>query len=371
VQRRESGGGALVDIATLAPTGAGAIPTTFTDHGAFPGKRYEYLVAALNPSGVPSTAAQAEAITSHSPTLAWTGPAALDVNCTLTIAGSAAFDTAHGAVLAEALAEIPRASALTADTAGASGVLTDKSAGDFNSTWTVFDNLGGTTTLTRPLRLSHAVTHMLPPAPAAPTLGYGNDADPGRQPWYRPDPPPSAAVCSTCTGLRSTVSLQGASACMLTVDGQARCWGNNTRNQLGDGLGGDGAFRTTSAYVCAFGSGPDCPHGSTREYLRGLRGIALGGAHACATTSGAYHVLLCWGDNTHGQLGVGTSGGTPALFPATVCEAVPSGPCGSYLYDMASVSSGARHTCGLSVTGDIWCWGFNGGGAVGNGTTVS
>ena len=94
----------------------------------------------------------------------------------------------------------------------------------------------------------------------------------------------------------------------------------------------------------------------------GVRAAAVGVNHACAlTVSGA---VLCWGDNTYGALGNGTtqSSATPVAVPALTSGVVAlslSGPSGVW-------SEGA--SCALTSAGGVLCWGVNTYGQVGDGT---
>ena len=40
-------------------------------------------------------------------------------------------------------------------------------------------------------------------------------------------------------------------------------------------------------------------------------------------------------------------------------------------YAWASVDSGSNHTCGTRITHELWCWGLNDQGQLGNGTTAN
>ena len=85
--------------------------------------------------------------------------------------------------------------------------------------------------------------------------------------------------------------------------------------------------------------------------------LVAGGAHSCARTEGGD--VYCWGDNALGQLGNGTMGGTPR--PSRV--ALPAG--GAAI----DVSAGLDHTCAVVDPGpaenEIWCWGDNADGQLG------
>ena len=86
--------------------------------------------------------------------------------------------------------------------------------------------------------------------------------------------------------------------------------------------------------------------------------VAAGQYHACAVR--ADRSMWCWGLNTSGQVGTGT---TDAFFvrPAAAGGAT----------DWASVTAGAAFTCGLNEVGKIYCWGTNGNGQLGDGTTAA
>jgi alpha-tubulin suppressor-like RCC1 family protein len=68
--------------------------------------------------------------------------------------------------------------------------------------------------------------------------------------------------------------------------------------------------------------------------------------------------IQCWGDNGYGELGNGTTTNSPA--PAQV-----SGISGA-----TAVAAGGHHTCVLMSGGTVECWGYNKSGQLGNGTTT-
>jgi len=84
--------------------------------------------------------------------------------------------------------------------------------------------------------------------------------------------------------------------------------------------------------------------------------LAAGDAHTCST--GVDFELRCWGDNGMGQLGLGTTGGT--AFPTTATVA----------FDFVSVTAGGNHTCALTATHTVVCWGLNTSGELGLGDTT-
>ena len=87
------------------------------------------------------------------------------------------------------------------------------------------------------------------------------------------------------------------------------------------------------------------------------RHLVAGRQHTCMVT--ASRGVVCWGDNSRGQLGDAT----------TLTRSGPIAVTG--LADVTSLASGTGdHTCAL-VNGSVWCWGLNDRGQLGDGTTTS
>lgn len=86
--------------------------------------------------------------------------------------------------------------------------------------------------------------------------------------------------------------------------------------------------------------------------------ISVGGLHACAIVNGPE--LRCWGEGGSGRLGNGSNldRGTP-VPPVALDKPIQQ------------VSAGGSHTCVLTVAGGVICFGWNGDGQLGDGTTTS
>ncbi|MBU6335965.1 MAG: RCC1 repeat-containing protein, partial [Chloroflexi bacterium] len=129
------------------------------------------------------------------------------------------------------------------------------------------------------------------------------------------------------------------SSCALLGSGAVRCWGANAFGQLGDGSTTD---RRAPVAVSTLNSG--------------VQAIDVGGSHACALTG--LGVFVCWGDNTFGQLGDGST--NSSSVPVAV----------SLVSRGSAISAGEAHTCAVNRDGAVFCWGRNHIGQLGDGTTA-
>lgn len=132
---------------------------------------------------------------------------------------------------------------------------------------------------------------------------------------------------------------KGGYTCALTTTGGAQCWGVQTG-------GGD-----------LQGVGRSSWPGDVSGLTTGVSAIAVGWGHACAlTTTGG---VKCWGESYYGQLGDGTNTGRQT--PVAVNGLSDGG---------RAIAAGGSHTCVLTTTGGVKCWGENSWGQLGNGTIL-
>ena len=154
----------------------------------------------------------------------------------------------------------------------------------------------------------------------------------------------------------ASVETGGFNTCGLNSSGDAYCWGYNGYGQLGNGTSGSGTDSNIPVLVSQ----------GARDPAVTFSIISVGGNHTCGVGSDGN--AYCWGNNSYGQLGNGTNGsGTDSNVPVLVSQgARPSGD-----VTFINISAGDNYTCGVGSDGNGYCWGYNGYGQLGNGTSGS
>lgn len=143
---------------------------------------------------------------------------------------------------------------------------------------------------------------------------------------------PGAQIVAT------SITASSGHTCALDEAGKAYCWGRNSSGQIGDG--------TTDDRPLPVAVGTD---------LRFID-IAAGYLHTCAvsTDNDAY----CWGSGGNGRLGNGAS--TAKHTPTLVSGG----------HSFASITATSSNTCGVTTTGEGYCWGYGTTGRNGDGVNA-
>ncbi len=195
-----------------------------------------------------------------------------------------------------------------------------------------------------------------------------------------------------------SISAGATHACAVTTAGAAYCWGSNAGGKLGDGgapggghtvpvpVAGRIVFRTISAgyfHTCAIardgrtycwgrnelgeaGTSPRVQASSPRLVAGNLvsRQVVAASQFDYSCAVGADSTLKCWGANCYGQLGVDSTTeacGTPAMPCASTPAAIrASAP-------VTMVGAAYSHSCAVTATGGLLCWGENNQGQAGTG----
>jgi len=144
---------------------------------------------------------------------------------------------------------------------------------------------------------------------------------------------PTASFSSVSTGVNHS--------CAITTNGVLKCWGNNTYGALGDGT----LIHKASPTIILSGT----------NFVE----VAVGENHSCAITSAGQ--LRCWGQNSYGQVGHSSSSTANVLTPTIVDS--------SSTY--TRIKTRANHTCGITSSGVLKCWGYNFFSQIGNNSTTN
>jgi alpha-tubulin suppressor-like RCC1 family protein len=154
------------------------------------------------------------------------------------------------------------------------------------------------------------------------------------------------------TGLTrvSAIAARGTHTLALIADGTVRSWGSNGKGELGNGT-------TTDHPNPGPVTGP-----AGVGWLSEVAAIAAGAGYSLALRADG--TVWSWGKNSKGQLGDGTT--HTRLHPVQVRDASGRGA----LTGVTAVAAGAVHSMALHGLAQVFAWGWNNGGRLGDGTTT-
>jgi cysteine-rich repeat protein len=151
-----------------------------------------------------------------------------------------------------------------------------------------------------------------------------------------------------CSYTEVVIDVSYQTTCAWIEGGRVRCWGNNNQGQLGYGntdLVGDDETPADAGDV---------------ELPGPVLNVSSGDVHSCAMLESGTQ-FLCWGGGGQGQLGYGnTQNIGDDEFPSAI------GPV-DIGADVELITIGGSHSCAITVSGTVRCWGSGGGGALGYG----
>ena len=204
---------------------------------------------------------------------------------------------------------------------------------------------------------------------------------------------PSAPV--TVSDLSGVVAVSAgfAHSCAVLDAGTIKCWGENNIGELGNGTTADSAVPVSVSgisnavsvavgnyFTCALlnGGAVQCwGYGSQGQIggngvpgslvpvplsdpINNAVAIATGFMHTCAVLVNGQ--VKCWGDNSYGELGNGTTNTTSGVSTPVIVTGIT---------DAISVACGTNYSCAVLTTGRIQCWGWNNSGDLGDGTQTN
>ncbi len=131
-----------------------------------------------------------------------------------------------------------------------------------------------------------------------------------------------------------------AHTCAITATGGVKCWGDNSKGELGNGT-----------------NNPSLVPVDVKGLKSGVISLATGQKFTCALTSA--RTVKCWGKGDYGQLGIKTNVDSPV--PVDVQN----------ITDVTSIAAGCKHMCASTTSGHVRCWGWNDMGQIGNNTNAN
>lgn len=146
-----------------------------------------------------------------------------------------------------------------------------------------------------------------------------------------------------------SINAASATTCGIATNGDAYCWGASDFGSL-LGQGDDDRDKKIAPGLVA-GDFDFKPHS-----------VSVGLDHACAINTA--DKAVCWGRGRYGKLGIGSGDGLGVIENLRTPREIKGN------ISFASLATGTFQTCGIATNGKAYCWGRNGSGQLGDGTTT-
>jgi alpha-tubulin suppressor-like RCC1 family protein len=158
---------------------------------------------------------------------------------------------------------------------------------------------------------------------------------------------PIAATATSGLDLANISSFTGNEGfCVRNALGDMRCWGASEYQQLGNNANASGPVKVNTSNLTG-----------TKKFTK----LSAGYYHVCGIGTDAQ--IYCWGGGYNGQVGVGSNG----EFSKPVAVDTSSLPAGLTFTD---IRAGYYHACAIASNSNMYCWGYNGDGELGNNSTT-
>lgn len=139
------------------------------------------------------------------------------------------------------------------------------------------------------------------------------------------------------------VSLGEDFTCVLQQNEQVSCFGKTAGGRLGH------------RPLKGPSSPPKLVQKADGQPLAGVSALASGTNHSCAIVADAFGAdhdgIFCWGSNEYGQLGLASK----KIQASEVARPIPLTQ--SYQTTWRHIASGDHHSCALSRSDELYCWG--------------
>jgi len=178
--------------------------------------------------------------------------------------------------------------------------------------------------------------------------GYGGDGELGNGQFPGHAISPQSVIIPDDSGMLvnlifggGQIAAGGYHTCGLILNSPSNsiaCWGWNKRGQLGDG-----SESSRSIAVASY---------DEKGQIKDATSISAGYAFTCALLSDK--TVRCWGSDLEDELGRAAAGSDSLTgISITNTDGFPLG-------GITQLVTGTGHACGLSIDGNVYCWGDNG-----------